>query len=317
MASSTLHRTDDTWWEHHVDDWVDAGLISDDQADAILRFEHPADERSDTRLSLIGEAAAYLGSVLALTGGAVAIGHNWADMAMAGRLAVGVAIAVVGFAAGTWLVGLAEDGTRRLGSFLWTIGAGGLALTAGVVADGIGIEDEAWIAVAVGLPVLVVGLALWRNQERPLQLLTAVVGFSVLLGGGGELVGFEPWIGGLVVWSIAVLGGGAAFVGWVRPRQFALALAVAGAMLGALTLMELDEHLGPAVAAVTAAVAVVLALRERLVPFLVVSVMAFLLAVQVLIQTTFSGAASSLVVAIAGLAIVVGAVVHVRRPVAR
>ena len=89
------------------------------------------------------------------------------------RLVIAAAVATVGFVAGTWLMRLGEPATRRLGSFLWVLGTGGVALAAGTMVDAIDPVRDAWMGVAIGLPAAAIGIALWRNTDRPLQLLTA------------------------------------------------------------------------------------------------------------------------------------------------
>ena len=64
--------------EAHGDAWVDAGLISDEQLDAIRRFEH-LDTPTTRRFSVPAEIAVYLGSTLALSGGAMVVAQQCWD----------------------------------------------------------------------------------------------------------------------------------------------------------------------------------------------------------------------------------------------
>ena len=71
MSPSTLERKHDAWLEHHARDWVGAGLISESQATAISEYEHIDEPTEPQRLPIVAEVASYLGSVLAIMGGAV------------------------------------------------------------------------------------------------------------------------------------------------------------------------------------------------------------------------------------------------------
>jgi len=306
----TTSQTGGAWLDGHTRQWVDVGLISEGQADAITQFERRTDDTArPDRLGLGTEVAVYLGSVLAIMGGAVLVGRNWRELEMPGRLGIAVVISVVGFLAGSWLTRLGEERTNRLGSFLWVIGTGGVALGIGAVLAEFDPEPGA-AALMVGLPVLALGAMLWRNLDRPLQMLTTAVGLGVTIGGVIEISDLRVWVGGIVVWALSVVTAVGAASGAIRPRLVALLTAAVGAMFGAMMLGELDEHLGPAAATVTAAGVVVFALVDRSIPVLVVGVLGFLFATEALLATTFTGQASSLIVTVVGLAVVVVAVVR-------
>jgi hypothetical protein len=296
----------------HVREWVDAGLISDEQAAAIEQFELDRVAPQGTeRLGIAAEVAAYLGSVLALMGGIVVVGQRWREMAVPGRLAIALAVALVGSIAGTWLVRLAEPGTTRLGTFLWVVGTAGVGLAVGVVFDEADARAEV-TGIGVGVAVLAMSVGLWRNLDRPLQLVTAVIGAGIAAVALRELTGIAAWWAGIVVWLVAVAFGAATAMDRIRPRLVGLAAASVVAMLGAAMLSDLDEHVGPAVAALTAAGVVAYALVDRSMPLLVVGIIGFLIATQALIATTFTGLAGSTVVTVLGLVVVVVIVVRAR-----
>jgi hypothetical protein len=316
MLSSTKARGSDLSLDRHVRQWVHADLISEQQAQAIERYERSASDSADgvaepERLGLAAEVAAYLGSVLAVMGGTMVVGPRWQDISLAGRLAIAVAIAAVGFTAGSWLVRIGEAGTKRLGSLLWVVGAAGVALGVGVVVHDAGV-DAGVAACSVGVAITAIGLGLWRNLDRPLQLLTTAVGIGTVTGGLIEVANLPPWRVGIAVWLLSAALFGAGARGALHPRLFVLMTGAAGAMLAAAMLGDLDEHLGPAVAAATAASVVVFALWDDSLPILVVGVIGFLIAIQALLATTFTGAASSGVVTLVGLAVVVVALARAR-----
>jgi hypothetical protein len=300
---------DAPWLKEHLRSWRDAGIITQEQADRIGYFEHVGEPAPPQRLSLFTEVAAYVGSVLALMGGAAVVGTTWDDLAFGARLAVGLAVMAVGFGTGTWLTRYDEPGMQRLGRFLWAVGTGGVAISAFAILTQIDPDDDGVIAVGVGAAVLVVSAALWRNADRPLQMLTTAIGFGITFGGLSALMPDTPvWVGSIVLMGVGfVLAAGAA-LHRIQPRMPVIAVGSLGAYVGALMLSETSERLGSAVALVVAIIVVAFALRERMVPILVLGVGGSLIATQGLLATTFTGAGSALIVTGIGLLIVVIAI---------
>ena len=77
-------------------------------------------------------------------------------------------------------------------------------MTVGVVGRRNRFEPRGWLPLLIGVPVLAIGLTLWRNLDRPLQFLTGAVGFALVLGGAGEITDLDVWHGGLVLLAIGV-----------------------------------------------------------------------------------------------------------------
>ena len=139
--------------DDHAVAWVEHGLVSSDQIDAIREFEHEH-APEPPRLSLIAELAVYLGSVLALMSGAMMVGPNWEALRYRRtESAIGLAIAALGFVAGARLVHLDDPGTRRLASFMWLIGTGGVALALGASPTPPSSTSRAGTSLIIGLPV--------------------------------------------------------------------------------------------------------------------------------------------------------------------
>ena len=299
------------WFDEHAEAWVEEGLVTSAQIEAIRAFEHEHEPETigaatPTRFSLAAELAVYLGSVVALMSGAMIVGPSWESLTTAARAGIGLAVAVLGFLAGARLMGLDDaPRTRRLASFMWLIGTGGVALAAGTLADSADFGEPGWNLVSIGLPVLAIGAGLWRNLDRPLQMLTTAIGAGLVLGGIGNLLSTPAWLGGIVVWSIAVTIGVLAITQRLRPELYVLGAAAIAAMIGALMLIDLSELVGTSVATVTAAGIVAVGLARHRTPILVIGVLAFLQALQGLLMTTLNGAVAALVVAVAALAVVV------------
>lgn len=300
------------WLNDHAPAWVEHGLVSSDQIDAIREFEHEH-APEPPRLSLIAELAVYLGSALALMSGAMMTGQAWDSLGVGGRVGIGLALAVLGFVAGTRLIHLDDPGTRRLASFMWLVGTGGIALAAAALSDAAQFDEPGWNLLIVGLPVTAIGALLWRNLERPLQVLTTAVGAGLTLGGIGALLSVRPWIGGILIWLTALVVGALATTQRLRPELYVLGVASIAAMIGALMLTDVDEILGSAAATVTAAGIVAVGLARHLVPILVIGVLAFLQSLQGLLLTTLNGTIAAMGVAVVGLAIVIVVIVRSTR----
>jgi hypothetical protein len=299
------------WLDEHAEQWVEHGLVTSDQVDAIRDFEQHVP--TEPRLSIVAELAVYLGSVLALMSGAMMVGPNWEALRTAGQMAIGLAVAALGFLAGGRLIRLDDPGTRRLASFMWLIGTGGVALTLGAVVDAAAFEEPSWNLLIIGLPVCALGAALWRNRDRPLQVLTTAVGAGLAIGGVAALLGAPTWADGIVVWTIAVTIGCLAVAQVLRPEMYVLAVASVAAMIGATMLYDITELTASIAATITAAGIVAVGLARHFVPILVIGVIAFLQALQGLLMTTLSGALAAAVVAVAGLVVVIVVIVRSTR----
>jgi hypothetical protein len=96
----------------------------------------------------------------------------------------------------------------------------------------------------VGLTVLLTSVLLWRNQNRPLQFLSAVTGFILTLSGIATMgrVHATPTQLALFIWLCA-LAIGLASLQMIRPALTALVVAEVGCCVGALSL-SFPHHLG-------------------------------------------------------------------------
>jgi hypothetical protein len=310
---SILENDQRHWLDDHVARWVGAGIVSPDQGRAIVRLEtgeSAPPQPAFRRLSIGSEAIAYCGSALALMGGAFVVARSWEAMPVAARVMVGLVVAAVGFVGGRTLHAMHEPGADRLGGFLWLVGAGGVALTTGVSVHQAGVDTPELIAMSIGAVVLLVGALLWRNLERPLQLLTTVVGLMVVAISSVSQLDLRPWVGGIALWIAAFAVGAFAAGGRVHPQLFALMLAALGLLAASATLADLSEGVSAPVGLASAAGIVVAALALHRTPVLVLGVLGMLLFLQGLFALYFSGPLASAAVALVGLVVV--AVVLVR-----
>lgn len=316
-------RAESDWLDEHADTWVEQGLVSSDQVEAIRTFEHArtdahpdsgAGDAGPPRLSIVAELAVYLGSVVTLMSGAMLAGQRWDSLGTGGRAGIGLVVAALGFAAGARLIQLDDPRARRLASFMWLIGTGGVALAVGAVVDLADFEEPGWNVLLIGVPVLAIGAALWRNLDRPLQVLTTAIGAGLVAGGIGALLSISPWVGGILVWCAGVAIGATAVTQRLRPELYVLGVGAITTMLGALMLADASEFAAAMAGTITAAGVVAVGLWRRLVPILVIGVLSFLQSLQGLLMIVLDGALAALVVAVAGLVVVVAVISRSTRP---
>jgi hypothetical protein len=201
--------------------WVDAGLLSPEQSDAILAYEHhvavparaplpareaPAPPRMGGRLGTpsAAEALGYVGGMLAAVGLVLAVAQYWPDLAFAARLGLAAAGAVVLLAAGALVPEHADPRYARLRWFLWLASTASTALFAGVLAAD-GLDGSAvTVTVAVTGAVALQSAVLWGGHERPLQELAFLAAVAVLAGAVvAEFV--SAGAPGLAVWAVGAV----------------------------------------------------------------------------------------------------------------
>jgi hypothetical protein len=306
---STLHRRQPfesapDWLDDHVQSWVESGLVSPDQATRIIEAEH-RERPEDRRVFTIGaEVAVYLGSLLALVAGAMVVGRSWDELSVGIRLGVALAIAALGFTCAHWLLPLGEPGSSRLASFMWAIATGGVALAIVSALDGAGVEEPAVYLACTGTAVTAFGVGLWRNLDRPLQVLTTAVGIGLLLGALGMQLDTETWADGLVVMTLGSAAVALAVTELLRPELYVTALGSIAAMIGSVMFTDLHRTAGFAVLATVAGAVVGIGLLRRLTPVVVIGVIGFLAGLRGLFETVLRGPGAALAVTVLGLAIV-------------
>ena len=313
MASLTVEKNEGTWLDRHAPQWVEAGLLSDEQVDSIRHFEHLDEPAAPRLLTTVAEVSCYLGSVIAFAGGAAIIGPNWEALGLIGQLALAFAIAAVGFGVGFWLIHLADAGTQRLGSFLWVVGTGGVAMAVAVVMQELDPRNDAWFGVSIGAAILTLGAALWRNLDRPLQLATAAVGTIVTGAGLMELTDLSVWVAAPALWLSAAGFGVLALASKVQPRLVGLMVAAVGIMIGSFLFAEQSERLSAIVATASASLIVIVALRNQSLQLLGIGMIAFLIATLSLMQTVLHSMGARLVAVVVGLGVVTLVAIRAQR----
>jgi hypothetical protein len=303
-----------------LEDWVDVGLITDEQSRAIRQHEaQPHERRADLSLapapesgpSLVVEALGYLGGIVMLVGAGILTGMYWADLSVAPRLILIGATALAMVGAGFAVSDRLGDAAGRLRSVLWALGVAATAGFFGVFSTEVLNRYDEHALVVVGPCTAVVAGLLWWLRPTSLQQLGLFVPTTVAaVAVGLELSSTSSSWGGAAMWSVAMVWAALSLAGWLEPRVTGVALGMLGAVLGA---MMMDADVGIALALATAVAAGVLALWARSLPWLGVAAVALLWTMPRAAGAWFPGTLSAALTLIVTGGALVGAAAWVAR----
>ena len=303
-----------------LEDWVDVGLITDEQSGAIRQHEaQPHERRADLSLapapesgpSLVVEALGYLGGIVMLVGAGILTGMYWADLSVAPRLILIGATALAMVGAGFAVSDRLGDAAGRLRSVLWALGVAATAGFFGVFSTEVLNRYDEHALVVVGPCTAVVAGLLWWLRPTSLQQLGLFVPTTVAaVAVGLELSSTSSSWGGAAMWSVAMVWAALSLAGWLEPRVTGVALGMLGAVLGA---MMMDADVGIALALATAVAAGVLALWARSLPWLGVAAVALLWTMPRAAGAWFPGTLSAALTLIVTGGALVGAAAWVAR----
>jgi hypothetical protein len=216
--------------------WVADGLITEEQAAAILTAEHAPVPRpaAPTRpVSVAVELFGYLGGTLAIIGAALLAARFWQDLTVSTRLLVLGLVAMALWAAGVAIHEHADPALGRLRGVLWLLSSAAVAFfTALLGADALSLSDES-VALTTGLATAVYGGLLWWRRPRPLQQLACLAGVLAAVGGAIAVIGWGETAVGLGIWAVGL---GWVLLGWralLPPTAVALLAGAAVMLLGA------------------------------------------------------------------------------------
>jgi hypothetical protein len=211
--------------------WVAKGLLTEDQAAAILAVEHPRTPQppAPTRpVSVMVELLGYLGGILAIIGAALLTARFWQDLATWTRLALLGLVAVALWAAGALVHEHADPALWRLRGVLWLLSSAAVALFAALfAADVLEVSGEA-VALVAGLATATHAGLLWWRRPRPLQQLACLAGVVAVTGGGVAVLGGSETVVGLSIWAVGVLW---VLLGWRGLLPPAVVALLAGGMV--------------------------------------------------------------------------------------
>jgi hypothetical protein len=213
--------------------WTAEGLLTQDQATAILAAEHPRTPRptAPTRpVSVIVELLGYLGGILAIIGAVLLAAEFWQDLASWTRLTLLGLVAAGLWAAGALVHEHADPALWRLRGVLWLLSSAAVAFFAALfAAEVLELSGEA-VALVAGLATAAHAGLLWWRRPRPLQQLACLAGVVAATGGGVAVAGGSETVVGLSIWATGV---GWVLLGW----RGLLPPAVVALLVGAVVLL--------------------------------------------------------------------------------
>lgn len=222
-------------------EWTAAGLLSPDQAAAILTHED-AEPPAGGGISRVAEALGYLGAAFVVSAGAVLLGEFWADLTVAAQSVLVGVIALALLAAGAGLRGGQDPAVGRLVGVLWFGSVAGMVLlTHLLVEEAVDVQGEGAL-LAVSAVGAAYGGILWWYRPGALQglatFLAVVLGLYALfeMVASGRARGVADLFG-LALWGLGLAWGLLGWGGLLRPERGTLAVGALATLVGAQILV--------------------------------------------------------------------------------
>lgn len=214
-----------------VNSWVDAGIITGEQRDAILALADASPQRS----SAVREVLGYLGAALVLVAAFILVSDLWEEMTRATRVLVSLTGAAVLLISGLYLAGNALPAVRRVGRTLQLLAVPPFGLAVGLALDA-SIDEDTAVVMGFTSAAILSGILYARDRAwaQHLALFGSLIGVASSLGAtiDGSL---EPealaGIGTLAV-SLAWLAG--AMTNRLPPRTLGELVALGGLFIASI-----------------------------------------------------------------------------------
>jgi hypothetical protein len=218
----------------HLDQWVEKGLVTQEQAAAIRQFEQAGEDIGHPGIAPMIQALLYMGCALTLAALGTIYWQLYEDLIQTARVLIPALLAVVLAGAGWFTARRTDTDLRRFGGVLWLLSTGAFA---GFLSELIMSEEVAgdWSLFFIGVAlVLWAGVLLALSPQATTQL--GLLGSTVVAAVGLPLAlthefANESDIAWLAL-SIGVLG-----LGWIMLarawilRPMVLADILGGALL--------------------------------------------------------------------------------------
>ena len=232
-------------WRTSVARWVDSGIVTRAHGDEILSLQRGdvANDRTDPdALSASHEILSYCFLLVLGISSTLFLGHYWMSMGRGGHVSVALLVSADTLIVGATIVELTGPSARRLGGLLWLIGTIGVATSVSDIVT-TGAQEIGPRLIFVGLATLVTSVLLWRNQNRPLQFLSAVVGLLLTLCGLATVSRMHITTTQLALF-LWLCGFTLGLLSWrlIRPAGTALVVSMLGCSVAALSL-SFPHHL--------------------------------------------------------------------------
>ena len=304
--------------------WTAAGLIEAAQASRIEQAEAartgpgaaaksmaqpPAGAGERRGLPFVVEALGYLGAVIAIAAGIVAVQQFWPHVPTSAELAFAGAAAVLLLAAGAVIKTGGEPAFARLRGALWLLATASAASFAAVLAGQFGHMSDTDTALLSSLAWTACAIPLWWRERSALLHLSMFGGLVALAESGIARFATAPpqWEFGLALWVMSVIWGVAARRKYITPETAGLAAAGAGVLVGAS--LTMDTAAGVVLALATVAALLAAGVMFRRVLFLGLGAVGIIWVVPHAVSRYLPGsAAAPFAVAVAGLVLAAVAV---------
>ena len=266
-------------WTDKTSNWVKAGLISSDQAEAITTFEAGPVVPSNAspgiyegELSPLAEALAYLAMIFTVASGASLVMHSFRED-LPRTLALALA-AIVGLALGQRLIRMGGHSWDRIGGVLSAFGTLCATGLVGFVLTKYAEVRGAHVALIAGIFLFLLSVALWQNRDRFFQFVTAVGGFYLTVVAIFQELNWHPRVAlaALIVWASGLLL--VLLRSRLRPSYGVLFVGMVVALSAAPVTGEWSQLGGALLGLATAGLGVWLALPQRNIGVLLASAIA-------------------------------------------
>lgn len=242
-----------------LESWVQAGLVTREQASAITEFE---EGQSSGGLSRGMEVVAYLGAAITLVALVIIIGELYESMSDWTRVGLGTVITAALLFTGHRLSSGASRPSRRASTLASFLAVPGLAMTTVLVLEALDYYDpnrEVSVLI-VALAALALAYWLWHVSRSALQMVAfALSAFATIIASIEATLTLPPdWVWGLAPAVIGVMWLALGTSGVFTPRRTSLVMGGIGVLVAPLfsTDFEAWALFGIATALVIAWVAV-------------------------------------------------------------
>jgi hypothetical protein len=258
-----------------LDHWVAEGLLTADQAGAIVEYERsavavPTPGRRVTmsgpgrRIPAYAEALGYLGGVLALAGLTLLVANYWSDMSTSIRLALSLVTTIVLVGAGALVHEHIDPALARLRWFLWALASATAAVFTGVLMIAtLEVGTVALVVAACAATVAFTSGLLWWGHDRPVQEFL-VLGATIVSAATFVTAMTNSGFGGFTAWCLAAIVLAAGLRGLTPQPMIPHVVGAVGMMVGAFTTVSAWMGVGALFVLATAAGLLLLAALPQL-----------------------------------------------------